>query len=249
MVSLFTLVLGITAVAGEYRHRTITSTYLATPHRGRVIAAKLAVYTGVGVAFGIVNAATALASTAIWYAGKDASLDLTTVQVWRNILGGVAWNTAFAAIGVGALVRNPAAAVTAALLWIALVEGIVSQLLGSLGRWLPFAARPGAGQHGARQRVASPVGRRAGPAGLCRGVRHPGRVHHRPPRRHLAAALVEPGPRDNGLESLEANKSAGQQHEREPPLRVPLPAHPKAPVARQPRQRPLDLPPLPPQPL
>jgi ABC-2 type transport system permease protein len=140
MVSLFTLVLGITAVAGEYRHRTITSTYLATPHRGRVIAAKLAVYTGVGVAFGIVNAATALASTAIWYAGKDASLDLTTVQVWRNILGGVAWNTAFAAIGVGALVRNPAAAVTAALLWIALVEGIVSQLLGSLGRWLPFAA-------------------------------------------------------------------------------------------------------------
>jgi hypothetical protein len=40
----------------------------------------------------------------------------------------------------------------------------------------------------------------------------------------------------------------GQQHERKPPLRVPVPAHPKPPVARQPRQRPLDPPPVPAQP-
>src|SRR5215472_13340974 len=115
LAALFTLIFGILAVAGEYRHGTVTDTFLSFPARGRVVAAKLAVYGLVGAAAGLVSSAVAIGVTAAWWAAIGVS--------------------------VGALIRNLAAAIAAALAWIALIEGIIGQLLGSgLARWLPFYA-------------------------------------------------------------------------------------------------------------
>jgi ABC-2 type transport system permease protein len=140
--ALLSLVLGITAVAGEYRHRSITDTYLATPTRTPVVIAKLAAYTAVGAVFGAISAGTGLLTTVIWVTAEGGTLDLAGAQVWRIMIGVVGINATYAAIGVslGALVRNLTAAVAAALVWIVLVETTVANLLGDLGRWLPNRA-------------------------------------------------------------------------------------------------------------
>ena len=143
LAALFTLIFGIFAVAGEYRHGTVTDTFLSTPGRGRVVAAKLAVYGAVGAVAGLVSSAVAVAVTAAWWAAKGGSFHLSVTGSLRTLAGGVAVNIAFAAIGVGvgALLHNLALAIAAALAWIALVEGVAGQLAGAgLARWLPLRA-------------------------------------------------------------------------------------------------------------
>jgi ABC-2 type transport system permease protein len=143
LAAICTLIFGVLAVAGEYRHATITDTYLSAPRRGRVVTAKLAVYGLTGAAAGLVSCLTAIGVTAAWWTAKGGTFHLPAAGAWPTLGGGVAANLGFAVIGVGigSLVRNPAAAIAAALAWIALVEGIAGQLLGpAVARWLPLAA-------------------------------------------------------------------------------------------------------------
>jgi ABC-2 type transport system permease protein len=149
LAALVTLVFGMLAVAGEYRHGSITDTLLSFPRRGRILAAKLAVYGLAGVAAGLAASVAAIVTTAAWCAARNAPFHLWSAGSWRTIAGGVAVNLGFAVIGVGlgALIRNLAAAVAVALAWIALVEGIAGQLVGAgLARWLPLRASEALGR-------------------------------------------------------------------------------------------------------
>jgi ABC-2 type transport system permease protein len=149
LAAILTLIFGILAVAGEYRHGTITDAYLSFPSRGRLLTAKLAVYGLVGAAAGLVSSAVAVAVTAAWWAAKGGAFHLSAADTWLTLGGGVAANVALAAIGVGlgALIRNLVGAVAVALAWIALIEVIAGQLAGpAAARWLPFAASEALGR-------------------------------------------------------------------------------------------------------
>lgn len=140
--ALVVLVAGIIVAAGEYRHGTAADTFLTTPRRPRVVAAKLAVGALVGVATGIVSALACLGIAVVLYRADGATFPTGEGEVWLTLAGTLVYTTLFAVLGVavGSLVRNQVIAVTGALTWFAVVEHTLVGLVPDVGRWLPVAA-------------------------------------------------------------------------------------------------------------
>jgi len=136
------LVLGILVSAGEHRHGTIGDTYLTTPRRHRVIAAKLILAAALGLGAGALICVASLTTASLLYASQGATFPLGDGEVWRTLVGTLAYSTLFAVLGagVGALARNQVLAVAGALTWFAVVEHTLVNLVPSIGRWLPAGA-------------------------------------------------------------------------------------------------------------
>jgi len=140
--ALVVLVAGIMIAAGEHRHGTIADTFLTTPRREQVIAAKLAVAASLGSAVGVVSCLASLGIASILYTVEGATFPFHDSEVWLTLAGAPIYTTLFAVIGValGALIRNQVLAVALALAWFAVVEHTLINLLPDIGRWLPVAA-------------------------------------------------------------------------------------------------------------
>jgi ABC-2 family transporter protein len=106
---IFVLVLGILGFGGEYRHGTISSTFLVAPRRLRVVGSKLVAYALAGLALGGVAVGVTLAIAISWLAvaGIDLRIGIGDVAV---LALGTALATALAgAFGAAfaAIFRNP----------------------------------------------------------------------------------------------------------------------------------------------
>jgi ABC-2 type transport system permease protein len=139
--STFVLVLGILGMTTEYRHMTITSTFLATPRRGRVVVAKLVAHAVFGVLFGVACVAltAALAVPLLALKGAATIPTSTILQVLAASVVGLGVY-AVVGVGVGSFIRNQIAAIVGALVWVFLVESLVIALLPQVGKWLPGGA-------------------------------------------------------------------------------------------------------------
>jgi ABC-2 type transport system permease protein len=140
--AIFVLVLGIIVSAGEYRQGTAVDTFLTTPRRWRVIAAKLAAAAATGVVFGSLAAGASIAVADLAYRLEGLTLPLDSSDAWSTLGGAVLYATLFGAVGAatGSLVRNQVAAIVGWLAWFAVVEHVTVGLFPAVGRWLPFAA-------------------------------------------------------------------------------------------------------------
>jgi ABC-2 type transport system permease protein len=142
--SIIALILGILSFTGEYRHETITDTFLTEPRRGHLIAAKALVHALLGALLAVVTCLTAAAIILSLLPGREhAPYDWGAIG--QVAAGVVLCYACYAVLGVavGALITNQIAAIVLALLWVMLIEALIVAFKPEIGKWLPGGAASG----------------------------------------------------------------------------------------------------------
>ena len=144
---LLAIILGITIITAEFRHGTVTPTFLAAPHREQVIGAKTIAAVVVAIGFALLALVVVLAVALIWFAiiGVDPQFtdgEIVTRAVQQG-LAAVLW--ALIGVAIGTMVQSQVAALVGTLVWIFVVENLLVGLLGLLDgdgvtAYLPFRA-------------------------------------------------------------------------------------------------------------
>jgi ABC-type transport system involved in multi-copper enzyme maturation permease subunit len=143
----FALILGITGMTGEYRYQTVTSTFLASPRRSRVVVAKMLAHLVMGVVYGVVALVASFVVGVGVVAVRGHALGLGDLALWRaaalGVLAVALWTVL--GIGIGTLIRNQVAAILIAVFITFLLAPLVSLGLSAvdldwLARWLPTNA-------------------------------------------------------------------------------------------------------------
>src|SRR5579884_1680802 len=87
MAMIFAAILGVLLASGEYRHTSATLTYLATPRRSRVLAAKAIAAALVGLAYGVLAAVVATGTALVYVSSHHDQVTLSTGTLIAHIAG------------------------------------------------------------------------------------------------------------------------------------------------------------------
>jgi ABC-2 type transport system permease protein len=117
---LLVMLLAILVITNEFYHQTATATFLATPKRTKVIAAKLITASLAGVMFWLITTAISVGVGSLYFGAENLtnSLGHWTAQqaLLLNLLVYVLWS--IFGIGIGVLIRSQiGATITAAVLY------------------------------------------------------------------------------------------------------------------------------------
>ena len=144
----FPVLLGALASTGEFRHQTLTPTFLATPRRARVLGAKTIALFVVGAAFGVVALAASVGIGALVFNGFGIDPLLADSATWaligRTVLAMALW--AVIGVGLGVLVPSQVASIVIVLAFTQFVEPLLrfassfSEVTADVGKFLPGAA-------------------------------------------------------------------------------------------------------------
>lgn len=138
-------VLGVLVISAEYSTGMIRATLSAVPNRLAVLWAKALVFGA--VTFGVTLAAALVVfvcSQLLFLSGTRLSASLGDHGVLRSLVGAALYASLFGvlSLGLGALLRNTAAGITAMVGLLLLLPGLIHFLAphGTAGRYLPGTA-------------------------------------------------------------------------------------------------------------
>ncbi|XVX21338.1 ABC transporter permease [Actinomycetota bacterium] len=133
---LLTLTIGIMQIGSEYRHKTITSTFLSVPRRVKAMFAKVIALIGIGSFYGLLSLLGSVLVGAIVLNARGWD-PFPTDGVWRtlglSLLVLALW--ALIGLGVGILIPNQVAAILIAIGVAWIIEPLAGLLIGSLWDW------------------------------------------------------------------------------------------------------------------
>lgn len=146
---IFALILGVLIVTWEYRHGTITQTFLASPRRERVMAAKYSVSLGAGALLTALSVAVVLVTALFWISptlhGDQWEL------IGRLVLASALWGILGA--GLGALIQSQVGAIVASFVWFLVAEPLIGVQFDHFADYLPGAVIDRLTSHGPAQGV------------------------------------------------------------------------------------------------
>jgi len=139
---IFASLLGAMSVTNEIRHGLIRPTFLATPKRAVVIAAKVAASVIAGAAFGLIAEALAVGVGSAGLVARGIVVAPTGGDFTQLLAGGAGAAALWAAIGVGvgAIVRNQVGATVGLVVWLLFAEMTLIASVPSIGKFLPGAS-------------------------------------------------------------------------------------------------------------
>jgi ABC-type transport system involved in multi-copper enzyme maturation permease subunit len=142
IVLLFVMVLGIRSFTDEVRHGSVVPTFLSTPKRLRVLAAKMTVSAAAAVVFAVATLAVGTGVIAVYLIAHGFAVPVAWWTMGALFGKAIAIAVLWAAIGVstGVVVRHQVAAIVGALAWLFVVENILSASVPKIAAWLPASA-------------------------------------------------------------------------------------------------------------
>jgi ABC-type transport system involved in multi-copper enzyme maturation permease subunit len=140
-------VIGVLGIGQEYRHNTIRVTFAAQPRRSTVLAAKSTVSGLFGLGLGLITPILCFGLGGLVLKARDIDISLFDPSENATALLGLALFTSVTTLmgfGLGCILRQPAGAIPAILLWPLIVESILAAILDAVAegsqKWLPFQA-------------------------------------------------------------------------------------------------------------